>query len=261
MSRCNKLGPIPSTPGPGVHIDHNTGAARCYTPKNRYLSIDPTVNSQPVAYHVTLTQLDDQYDDSCLPLTGWLSVPWSVPFGSVSYVIDVPPLPFGAPNPNGLPQVRYWTGGPSYLHVTGCEVVPAATYEIRASTDGITPLEPPLTIMTSHNPLGPAQHWGDVTSEPGATIPWRPPEYATSFTDISAVIKTFENTGGPAGSWSDIEIDHAVSFGDVNFVIKAFEGARYPEIANLGGVSVWPNYRPFIGHEPLECLQNYPTDP
>ena len=126
----------------------------------------------------------------------------------------------------------------------------ALSYEIRASVDGITPVEPPLIIMTSHDPNGEAQHWGDVTSDPGTSIPWKPPEFATSFSDIGAVIKTFEGTGGPALEWSDIEIDHVVSFGDIGFVIKAFEGETYPGITDILGGCATEDPRPLIGHEP-----------
>ena len=243
-----------------VVYDHLTGDARCYIPQNRYLTIDPTVNENPAAYSLTLTELDDQYGTLCLPLTGWLGepvcrdddtgcpvepqLPSTDPcqgagmFGWVSYVVP------------GPVEARIWNEYP--LFVAGQEIAPAATYEIRASVDGITPVEPALNIMTSHDPNGEAQHWGDVTSDPGTTIPWKPPEFATSFSDISAVIKTFEGTGGPALQWSDIEIDHVVSFGDISFLIKAFEGDTYPEITDItGGCPGDPEFpRPLIGHEP-----------
>jgi hypothetical protein len=242
--------------------DHDTGAARCYIPKNRYLTIDPTVNVDPVAYHVTLTQLDDQYHDWCLPLVGWLSDPvcrndfdgcpvspqppstdpcqGAGQFGWVSYVVPGPVAP------------RVWNEYP--LFVSCREVVPAGTYEIRVSTDAVVPLDPPLTIKTSHDPGGDAQHWGDVTSDPGTVLPWMPPEYATSFSDICACIKAFEGTGGPRLEWCDVEKDHVMTFGDVSFLIKAFEGDTYPMIVDImGGCPTDPPPyfpRPLIGHEP-----------
>ena len=243
-----------------VVYDHVTGAARCYIPKNRYLTIDPTVNDAPMAYHLTLTELDDQYNPACVGTQGWLGdpvcraddtgcpvEPQPAPtdpcqgggqFGWVSYVVPGPVMP------------RTWNEYP--LFVAGREVAPAASYELRGSADGITPAEPPLIIMTSHDPNGPAQHWGDVTSDPGTSIPWKPPEFATSFSDVSAAIKTFEGAGGPALEWSDIEIDHVVSFGDIGFVIKAFEGDTYPGLADItGGCPTDPEFpRPLIGHEP-----------
>jgi hypothetical protein len=141
------------------------------------------------------------------------------------------------------------------LQVAGCHVVPAASYEFYVSQDGIAPMDPPppLELKTAHDPNGPAQHWGDVTSDPGVTIPWMPPEFATGFGDISAVIKTFEASGGPAQEWSDVEIDHVVSFGDIGFVIKAFEGDTYPAITDITGGCPAEPPRPLIGHEPCDC--------
>jgi hypothetical protein len=145
---------------------------------------------------------------------------------------------------------RIWEEYP--LFVTGREIVAAATYEIRGSADGMMLAESPLIITTSHDPNGEAQHWGDITSDPGTSIPWMPPEFATSFSDVSAAIRTFEGSGGPALEWSDIEIDHVVSFADINFVIQAFEGKTYPALPdNTGGCPTDPEYpRPLIGHEP-----------
>ena len=241
-----------------VVYDQVTGAARCYIAKNRYLTIDPTVNDGPVAYHVTLSQLDDQYDHSCLPLAGWLSSPVCRADDTGCPVAPQPPstdpcqgegmfgwVSYLTPNPV---TPRIWNEYP--LFVAGREVAPAASYEIRASTDGIIPIDPPLTIMTSHDPNGDAQHWGDVTSDPGTSIPWMPPEFTTSFSDVSAAIRTFENTGGPALEWSDVEIDHVVTFGDIGFLIKAFEGDTYPGITDIEGGCVDEAPRPLIGLEP-----------
>ena len=244
-----------------VVTDNVTGEAKCYIPKNRYLTIDPTVNSDPVAYYISLdttNQLDDQYaacgiiegflsDPVCLDSVSGLPVdPQPSPvdpcqgeglFGWVSYIVDGPVLP------------RIWQEDP--LHVAGCEIVPGATYHFRGSVDGVAPDEPwvALTLMTAHDPTGDAQHWGDVTSSPGVSIPWMPPEYATNLGDVSAVIATFEGSGGPAAHWCDVEIDHTVSLSDVQFLILAFEGATYPELADI----VLMDGRPGIGWEPCDC--------
>ena len=244
-----------------IVYDHVTGAARCYIPRNRYLVIDPTVNLEPVAYQVNVSELDDQYDGSCLPITGWLSEPMCreadtgcpvdpqpAPtdpcqggdrFGWVSYIVDGPATP------------RVWNEYP--LFVGGCRMAPAGSFEIRASSNGTIVVDPPLGIATSHDPSGQAQHWGDVTSDPGVAIPWMPPDYATNFGDVSAVVATFEGSGGPALEWSDVEINHVVNLSDVSFVIKAFEGATYPDIADIMGGCPQETQRPLIGHEPCEC--------
>jgi hypothetical protein len=145
------------------------------------------------------------------------------------------------------------------LQVAGCYGAPAATYEFRVSLDGTEVLyDPPLIyepliMPTSHDPRGDAQHWGDVNSDPGTSIPWMPPDGATGFGDISSVIKTFEDTGGPPLEWTDLEIDHVVSFGDIGFAIKAFEGYTYPAITDIVGGCPAEEPRALIGHEPCEC--------
>ena len=76
-----------------------------------------------------------------------------------------------------------------------------------------------------------------------------PPEYATGFSDVAAVIKTFEGSGGPAREWCDLEIDHVVSFSDISFAIKAFEGKTYAQITDTSS----PSGQPLIGWEPCDC--------
>jgi hypothetical protein len=266
-----------------VVYDNLTGAARCYIPKNRYLTIDPTVNPDPTAYHVTLVDINDNNCTYPCPPDGHLvegfltepacreavtgctvdpapnaacqgtyidpgPPPVVTPlFGWVSYVVPGPVAP------------RVWTEYP--LFVAGCEMVPAATYEIRCSPDGFAAIDPPLIIPTSHLPPGGSQFWGDITSDPGTFIPWMPPEYVMNMADISAVIRTFElgpdppnAAGGPPQEWCDVEIDHVVSFSDLGFMVQAFAGVGYCSVVDImGGDCIGELPRPFIGHEPCEC--------
>ena len=207
--------------------------------------------------------LDPQYTE-CGTLEGWLADPicltdWlGLPvdpqppptdpcqgdgmFGWVSYVVDGPVSP------------RQWSEYP--LYVTGCKIVPAATYEIRISPDGVDAFEPPLIIPTSHHPVGDTQDWGDVSGDPGNLLPWMPPEYAMNLGDVFAVIKTFEmgpnppnQGGGPASDRSDLEIDHTVSLSDVQFLLIAFEGHTFPRLSDI----TLPDGRPGIGWEPCDC--------
>jgi hypothetical protein len=265
-----------------VH-DNATGAARCYIPKNRYLTIDPTVNPAPTAYHVTLAALNDNNCTyPCLPdghvVEGFLSDPVcrEAELGCTldpapnaacqgTYVKDPGPPPILGPLFGWVSYVvpgpvtpRVWNEYP--LFITGCETVPAATYEIRGSPNGITPLDPPLILPTSHLPPGGTQFWGDITSDPGIINPWMPPEYAMNMADVSAVIRTFEdgpdppNTpGGPPFEWCDVEIDHVVSFSDVQFLLFAFAGQQYCDVTDIMGGCQWEQPRPLIGHEPCDC--------
>jgi hypothetical protein len=230
-----------------VVYDFTTGAARCYIPKNRYLSIDPSVNGEPVAYQVELTASNPY--ESAVGRTWWVDVPicYDYPAGD--------PVPgatacegadfFGwVAKLNDAPVTRSWTETP--LHLTDCGIVPVATYQIRASQDHGASLSDPLTINTIHDPPGSAQDWGDVTGGPATEGAWLPPEYATSFGDIGSAIRTFENrsegAGFPPRVWVDLEIDHVVSLGDISFLVMAFEGRAYADIG-----------LPLIGTDPALC--------
>ena len=242
-----------------VVYDDLIGAARCYIPRNRYLTIDPTVNQAQVAYHIavdTAGGLDDQYAE-CGTLEGWLADPMCLEddfgfpvdpqppstdpcqgdglFGWVSYVVDGPVTP------------RQWNEYP--LYVTGCRIVPAASYEIHVSPDGVYTFEASLIIPTSHHPVGETQHWGDVCSDPGISIPWMPPEYAMNFGDVAAVIRTFEGAGGPPAPWGDVDINHTINLSDVQFLLIAFEGLTFPELMDI----TLPDGRPGIGWEVCDC--------
>ena len=139
---------------------------------------------------------------------------------------------------------RSWTEVP--VHITGCGIVPVATYGVRASQDHGATWSAALTIGTIHDPPGEAQDWGDVTGGPATDGNWLPPDYATSFGDVGSAIRTFENrgdgTGFPPRVWVDVEIDQVVNLSDISFVVKAFEGTAYADI-NL----------PLIGVDPFLC--------
>jgi hypothetical protein len=251
-----------------VIYDHDTGAARCYAPKNRYLTIDASAND-PAAYHISLDTssidgLDDQYA-SCGVIEGFLTEPQCIDSNFGEPVVPQPDpgdpcqgdglfgwVTYFAPGPG---PVRTWPEYP--LFVAGCEVVPAATFLITASEDGSTVGDgPSMVIMTSHEPsdIPQGQFWGDISGGPVAGQPpdpdnWMPTDYTTSFADASYLIKTFEKTNGPRLEWSDMEITHTVNFGDIGLVIKAFEGQTYPDLTDICS----PTLRPLIGHEPCDC--------
>jgi hypothetical protein len=246
-----------------VVYDDLTGAARCYIPKNRYLTIDPTVNPGPVAYHArldTTTNLDDQYAQ-CGLVEGWLTDPVCIESEFGEPAIPQPPPTDPCTGPGLFGWVSYIEDGPAVprlwqeypLQVSGCKVAPAATYEMRMSLDGVTPVDNPfLEIMTSHEPadIPTSQFWADVSGGPGViTLPWTPPEYTTNFADVSYLIMTFEGRGGPDLHWCDMEINHVLNFTDISFVISAFEGTTYPALSDI----VLPDGRPGIGWEPCDC--------
>ena len=170
---------------------------RCYIAKNRYLSIDPTANTGLVAYQVELTEAADY--PAAEGRSWWVDQPDCYDFPNGDVVEPRPSSCEGAERFGWVsklastPVTRVWTE--PTLHVTGCPVVPAATYGIRASPDGGGSFSESLEINTVHDPSGDAQSWGDVTGGPVEQMPglWLPPERAMNFTDVGSAISTFEN--------------------------------------------------------------------
>ena len=248
---------------------------RCYVPKNRYLSIDPTGNLLPVSHQVEIVEAADYpaalgrtwwvddpqcYDypngDPVLPRPttcegpdrfGWVSKPWLICVGGPN---DGQPCATDGDCEPGvclseMPPGRLWAENP--VHITGCGIAPAVTYHVRAST-GYLGLSPPLEIATAHDPDGPSQSWGDIAGGPAEGVPglWLPPEGATNLADVQNAIRTFENrsadTGFPPRVWVDVEINQVINLGDVQFIVGAFEGRDYAAIQ-----------LELIGVDPADC--------
>jgi hypothetical protein len=217
------------------------------------LSIDPTVNVDPVAYKLLLSEAADY--PTALGRMWWLGEPFCYDYPNGN--IDPSPDPADCTGPNYFGWIsnlgptavtRTWIENP--LHVTGCGIVPDVAYQIRAFANGGLDYSPTtLTIGTARKPQGGAQSWGDITGGPVAGMPglWLAPEHVTNLADVQAGIRTFENraedTGFPPRVWIDVETDKVVSLGDIQFLISAFEGTTYAGIADL----------PNIGWHPADC--------
>jgi hypothetical protein len=234
----------------GAYQGADCVGGRCYVPKNRYLSIDPTVNTQPTALRVELVEAVDY--PTAIGKTWWVDAPVCFDYPNGEPVIPAPstctgPDRFGWVSKLAFSAVpRVWTESP--LHITGCGVVPVVTFEVRASGDGGASFSEPLEVNTIHKPEGETQSWGDITGGPVEGMPglWLPPERTTNLADVGNAIRTLENrsedTGFPSRIWVDVEIDQVINFGDVQFIVNAFEGKGYAEI-NL----------PLIGVDPTDC--------
>ena len=234
--------------------DQTSGVAKCYVPKNRYLTIDPTVNGEPAAYQVGLT-VSEPYG-TAVGRTWWVDVPicfdkdgHECP-GAQCLLDPVPPDCTGVDAFGWVSHLSSTavtrSGTETPVHITGCGIVPVATSEVRASQDHGATLSAPLTIGTIHDPPDEAQDWGDVTGGPATEGYWLPPDYVTSFGDIGSAVRTFEKraegTGFPPRVRVDLEIDQVVNLSDISLVVKAFEGRAYADI-NL----------PLIGVDPALC--------
>jgi hypothetical protein len=223
-------------------------AGTCYTPKNRYLSIDPTPNANPVAYQVELAEAADY--PTAEGRAWWVDEPLCYDYPNGVVVVPTPATCAGVERfgwvskLTSTPVTRVWTEAP--VNISDCGIAPAVVYEIRASADnGASWSTQSLVIGTAHNPDGETQSWGDVTGGPVEGMPglWLPPERATNFADVGNAIRTFENrtddTGCPPRVWVDVESNQVINMADVSFVVMAFEGRAYADI-DLDLIGVHP---------------------
>lgn len=224
-------------------------AGACYVPKHRYLSIDPTVNTLPVAYQVEIIEAADY--PGAEGRTWWVDEPQCYDYPDGNVVLPKPETCEGLNRVGWISQVvstpveRVWTEAP--IHITGCPIAPVIAYAVRATDDGGAFFSAPLVIGTVHRTIAP-QSWGDVAGGPVEDMPglWCPPDRVSNLGDVGMAIRTFENrsdeVGFPPHVWVDVEINQVVNFGDIQFLIKAFEGMDYASI-NL----------PLIGVDPADC--------
>ena len=182
----------------------------CEVRKNRYISFGLTQGSDILAYQVTLTASED--------FPGAVGTSWWV----------------NAPDGDGIarltngPRFRDWSGDPRLVHVADCPIVPAATYEIRTTADGLIFGEP-FPVATIFKPI--PKHWGDVVGllEGGA---WTEPNRAVNMDDVMAGVQKFQQLeSAPPLTWLDIdpEVPNAVlNFTDIMRIVQGFKGEPYP---------------------------------
>ena len=185
----------------------------CYNPKNTYLSIRPN-NSAAVAFRVVVSA--SEYFPGSVGVVGWVGEPFEAPEDpgvSVAHIVDAP-------------VQREWVE--LVVHVGGCIIVPVATYEVRATTDGVN-FTDPLVIETIARP-SPA-HWADCVGamEGGA---WTAPNGVVNFNDVTAAVHYFTSAStAPPLTTVDIEPEEpnaVLNFADIQQIVNAFQGAPYP---------------------------------
>ena len=176
--------------------------------KNRYISFDPGNADISVAFLVQITA-STFFPDSIGTL-GWVGEPDT---GGISRVIDEP-------------LFRIWPE--AVVHAGDCEIVPVATYEIRATFDGVT-LTDPLEIETILRPL--PKWWGDCVGEFNGTT-WSAPNGIVNMDDILAAVWKFKQLPeAPPLSWVDVDDevpDKVVNFTDIHQIVLGFKGEPYP---------------------------------
>ncbi len=232
--------------------------------KNRYVSIDPN-NDEPVGLKVELVSMRRcsgllsracKVDDDCeaaVPGSGtciqhpdvstagpwWVQAPQQEQLGCL-------PGPCGDEDwftrVDATPYFDLWTLGT--LHIGDCEIIPVASYEIRACLppDG-TVCTDPLTIGTIAQPFvspGFRGNFGDVAGGVVGTA-FTPPDGFTNVVDVSAYTLTKQNYGTintpqTHPTWVDLHgpgdgnpPQYIVNVSDVGQILKAFAGDAWTD--------------------------------
>ena len=168
------------------------------------------------------------------------------------------------------------TSWPAVIQVGDCEIVPNATYGVRAANTATGALSDELSLATIARPG--ANYWadgvgplGDYCTGTWAPCPngvpdcpsgescnpqWSPPDGATNFDDVTATVFLFQSAPGrtvPDVTWVDMHGDdggdamvdppnYIANFADIQFIVLAFQGRPYPFLdpADCPDVGEWP---------------------
>ncbi|UCE62105.1 MAG: hypothetical protein JSU63_10420 [Phycisphaerales bacterium] len=156
--------------------------------KHRYISFSGFESDLPVALLVYLT--DGPGPAGSL---GWVGEPEELyPEGHVARIVNTP-------------VYRDWTE--RVIHVGDCEIVPAATYAVHSTFNGLA-LSEPFVVGTIEKPE--PHDYGDVVGAGLGTLPpcqgFLPPDGFVSVTDVQAYVLTAEGPTSPSAyiTWIDI---------------------------------------------------------
>jgi len=189
-------------------------------PNNRYVSFNPN-NDTVVALRVDLLS-----GPGITGMLGWVASP----FDPGCQNEDGTPKAGACTGQflsriSALPVQRIWTE--TMIHLSGCHIVPVATYEIRATINEVL-FSAPLTLSTSGLPAG--RFWGDsVGSFFGE---WSPPDGLVTANDIVAVVETFKQSSkATIITRSDLGgqvPNFLVNGSDILSAVTAFQSQPYP---------------------------------
>ncbi|MBI4717920.1 MAG: PQQ-dependent sugar dehydrogenase [Planctomycetes bacterium] len=179
--------------------------------KNRYISFAPNNGATPVVFRV----------DRVAPPLAPTPIFWvGDPDGTgIAQAVTTMPAP------------RVWAE--PVVHVGDCEVIPVASFELRASPNGVV-FTVPLVVNTIAEPL--PKHWGDTVGDVQSGA-WTAPNGVVNVNDFVAVLQKFlELATAPHLTVADVQgvsstdpcLNRTANIADVFLLIKAFQGNAYP---------------------------------
>jgi len=176
--------------------------------RNRYLVFQPSNDVDVTSYQVQLGA-SDTYPGATM--TKWVGVPDSKGRAPLSDT-----------------QVsRIWRE--DVIRVADCGIVPASTYLLRSTINGVD-FSDPLVLNTTLKPAE-GKHWGDCVGTFDGTA-WAPPNGTINIDDVVGAIQTFQDLPmAPPVDWTDVHPEQPnllVNIVDVQFLILAFQGHVYP---------------------------------
>jgi len=187
--------------------------------KNRYLSFDPNNTSAIVAFEVDLAA-SYEFPTSTGTL-GWVGEPDG---NDLSRLVSLP---------------YYTNAWPAVVHLADCQVIPVATYEIRATDDAVV-FTDPLEVATIHKPG--ERYYGDVVGLGTGELPplpgFTPPNGVVNVTDVQAFVLTFQGASSPSThpTWVDLHGEgdgcppnFVVNVSDLQRIKFGFQGQRYDD--------------------------------
>ncbi len=200
-----------------------------FAAKNRYLSFEISDAAQAQAVQITLVSLPGY--EYAQGRTTWVQEPREMTEASGSSG-DVPSPTFTVAEPGCVPYYTNW-GAVGIVDVYDAAIVPGATIEVRAITEGCDAANPsnystPLTVVMSDV--------GDVVGD-CEVRPCTPPQGVVDFVDISSIIEKFKNLPpAPRKARTDLinsDIleplpDGKVDFVDITYCVDAFRGTAAP---------------------------------
>jgi len=173
--------------------------------KNRYISFVPNNGNQAVALQLELVS-----GPGTPGVVGWIFGPDR---DKLSAVVNEP---------------FYYIWTEPVIHAYGCEVVPAATYAVRATIDGVEFSEP---LMVDTTPAPAPKFWGDVVGPFDGTS-WSPANGIANIDDAVAEIQGFQELPSMAHkTWLDLHPEipnRLININDVLAAIIGFRGDPYP---------------------------------
>ncbi|MHC4695371.1 MAG: hypothetical protein ACYTFA_01365, partial [Planctomycetota bacterium] len=187
--------------------------------KNRYVSFDPNYVAASIAFKIKMTT-----GPEVSAVRRWVGQPNA---DSVSRVV---PDPF------------FDDAWPTVVHVGDCYIVPVATYEIRATMDGVA-FTAPLEVGTIHKPGN--RYYGDVVGFGTGDLPplpgFTPPNGVVNVSDVQAYLLTVHSSSTPSvhTTWVDMHglgegspPNFILNVSDLQRILFGLAGQRYTDTPN-----------------------------